>query len=84
MGALQKATDIDINARVKTDEESLNETKKKIEDAFNGLSVYTDMKKLGLSDSDIYKIFGNIPKNFDDIQKEIEKHEPVECDCSLL
>lgn len=73
MGALQKATDIDINARVKTDEESLNETKKNIEDAFNGLSVYTDMKKLGLSDSDIYKIFGNIPKNFDDIQKEIEK-----------
>ena len=73
MSALQKATDLDINAKVKVDDDSLDDAKRKVDDAFNSLSVYTDLKKLGLSESDIANMFGELPKNFDDVQKRINE-----------
>ena len=73
MGALQKATDLDINAKVKIDDDSLDDAKRKVDDAFNSLSVYTDLKKLGLSESDIANMFGELPKTFDDVQKKINE-----------
>ena len=49
----------------------LDAAKTEIDDAFNGLNVYTDLKKLGLGESDIAKMFGDLPKTFDDVQKKI-------------
>ena len=49
----------------------LDAAKNQIDDAFNGLNVYTDLKKLGLGESDIAKMFGDLPKTFDDVQKKI-------------
>ena len=49
----------------------LDAAKQQIDDAFNGLNVYTDLKKLGLGESDIAKMFGDLPKTFDDVQKKI-------------
>ncbi len=49
----------------------LDAAKTEIDDAFSGLNVYTDLKKLGLGESDIAKMFGDLPKTFDDVQKKI-------------
>lgn len=49
----------------------LDAAKNQIDDAFNGLNVYTDLKKMGLGESDIAKMFGDLPKTFDDVQKKI-------------
>lgn len=49
----------------------LDAAKIEIDDAFSGLNVYTDLKKLGLGESDIAKMFGDLPKTFDDVQKKI-------------
>lgn len=49
----------------------LDAAKAEIDDAFSGLNVYTDLKKLGLGESDIAKMFGDLPKTFDDVQKKI-------------
>ena len=49
----------------------LDAAKEEIDDAFSGLNVYTDLKKLGLGESDIAKMFGDLPKTFDDVQKKI-------------
>ena len=49
----------------------LDAAKNQIDDAFNGLNVYTDLKKLGLGESDIAKMFGDLPKTFDDVKKKI-------------
>ncbi len=49
----------------------LDAAKNQIDDAFSGLNVYTDLKKLGLGESDIAKMFGDLPKTFDDVQKKI-------------
>lgn len=52
-------------------QKEIDAAKQQIDDAFNGLNVYTDLKKLGLGESDIAKMFGDLPKTFDDIQKKI-------------
>lgn len=52
-------------------EKELDAAKNQIDDAFSGLNVYTDLKKLGLGESDIAKMFGDLPKTFDDVQKKI-------------
>lgn len=49
----------------------LDAAKEEIDNAFSGLNVYTDLKKLGLGESDIAKMFGDLPKTFDDVQKKI-------------
>ena len=49
----------------------LDAAKTEIDDAFSGLNVYTDLKKMGLGESDIAKMFGDLPKTFDDVQKKI-------------
>ena len=49
----------------------LDAAKNQIDDAFSGLNVYTDLKKLGLGEFDIAKMFGELPKTFDDVQKKI-------------
>lgn len=51
----------------------LDAAKTEIDDAFSGLNVYTDLKKLGLGESDIANMFGELPKNFDDVQKKINE-----------
>ena len=52
-------------------QKEIDAAKQQIDDAFNGLNVYTDLKKLGLGESDIAKMFGDLPKTFDDVQKKI-------------
>ena len=52
-------------------QKEIDTAKQQIDDAFNGLNVYTDLKKLGLGESDIAKMFGDLPKTFDDVQKKI-------------
>ena len=53
-------------------EKELDAAKNQIDDAFSGLNVYTDLKKLGLGESDIAKMFGDyLPKTFDDVQNKI-------------
>lgn len=73
MGALQKATDWDINAKVKIDDDSLEAAKRKVDDAFNSLTAYTDLKKLGLGDADIFRMFGELPKTFEDVRRIIDQ-----------
>lgn len=51
----------------------LDAAKTEIDDAFSGLNVYTDLKKLGLGESDIANMFGELPKTFDDVQKKINE-----------
>lgn len=51
----------------------LDAAKAEIDDAFSGLNVYTDLKKLGLGESDIANMFGELPKTFDDVQKKINE-----------
>ncbi len=52
-------------------QKEIDTAKQQIDDAFSGLNVYTDLKKLGLGESDIAKMFGDLPKTFDDVQKKI-------------
>ena len=52
-------------------QKEIDAAKQQIDDAFNGLNVYTDLKKLGLGESDIAKMFGDLPKTFDDVQRKI-------------
>ena len=52
-------------------QKEIDAAKQQIDDAFSGLNVYTDLKKLGLGESDIAKMFGDLPKTFDDVQKKI-------------
>ena len=52
-------------------QKEIDSAKQQIDDAFSGLNVYTDLKKLGLGESDIAKMFGDLPKTFDDVQKKI-------------
>ncbi|MGN0280788.1 MAG: tape measure protein [Prevotella sp.] len=73
MGGLAKAADIDARVEVKIDSESLDAAKREVDDAFSGLNAYTDLKKLGLSDEDIKKMFGNLPKTYEDVRKQIDE-----------
>ena len=52
-------------------QKEIDAAKQQIDDAFSGLNVYTDLKKMGLGESDIAKMFGDLPKTFDDVQKKI-------------
>ena len=69
--ALQKAADIRANVVVETDKKTLEESKRDVEDAFSALSMYRDLKKLGLNDVEIKKTFGDLPKTFKDVQNII-------------
>lgn len=69
--ALQKAADIRANVVVETDKKTLEESKRDLEDAFSALSMYRDLKKLGLNDVEIKKTFGELPKTFKDVQNII-------------
>ena len=69
--ALQKAADIRANVVVETDKKTLEESKRDVEDAFSALSMYRDLKKLGLNDVEIKKTFGELPKTFKDVQNII-------------
>ena len=60
-----------IEIRKEELQKEIDAAKQQIDDAFNGLNVYTDLKKLGLGESDIAKMFGDLPKTFDDVQKKI-------------
>lgn len=60
-----------IEIRKEELQKEIDAAKQQIDDAFNGLNVYTDLKKLGLGESDIAKMFGDLPKAFDDVQKKI-------------
>lgn len=57
--------------KLKTD---LDTVKDEIERAFNGLSLYKNLKDIGLSDVEVNKMFGNITKSFADVRKEIESN----------
>ena len=69
--ALQKAADIRANVVVETDKKTLEESKRDVEDAFSALSMYRDLKKLGLNDVEIKKTFGELPKTFKDVKNII-------------
>lgn len=71
MSGLQKASEVELKAELKVDDASLDGVKKRIEDAFTGLEVYTDLRKLGLGDGDIAQMFGNIPRTFADVERVI-------------
>lgn len=52
---------------------ALEKAKSEVEKSFSGFDVFKDMKDMGFDSGEIDKIFGDLPRTFDDIKKSIDK-----------
>lgn len=52
---------------------ALEKAKADVEKSFSGFDVFKDMKEMGFDSGEIDKIFGDLPRTFDDIKKSIDK-----------
>lgn len=52
---------------------ALEKAKSDVEKSFSGFDVFKDMKDMGFDSGEIDKIFGDLPRTFDDIKKSIDK-----------
>ena len=52
---------------------TLEKAKSDVEKSFSGFDVFKDMKDMGFDSGEIDKIFGDLPRTFDDIKKSIDK-----------
>lgn len=52
---------------------ALEKAKSDVEKSFSGFDVFKDMKDMGFDSGEIDKIFGDLPRAFDDIKKSIDK-----------
>ena len=52
---------------------ALEKAKSDVEKSFSGFDVFKDMKDMGFDSGEIDKIFGDLPRSFDDIKKSIDK-----------
>lgn len=54
-------------------DKELEAAKDEVEKSFSGFDVFKDMKDMGFDSGEIGKIFGDLPRTFDDIKKSIDK-----------
>lgn len=54
-------------------DKSLEDAKDAVEEAFNSMKVYADMRKMGMSDEYIQSLLGALPKTYSDVRRVIEE-----------
>lgn len=63
--------------KIEIDKEKLNKeienAKKEIETALSSVDLYTELSKMGVGEVYIRNVFGDIPKNFSDVQAELDR-----------
>lgn len=71
--AMQDAGKIGLEIDEKDWEKSIEAAKRKAEEIFNGLDLYKSLKGVGLDDSTIKRMFGDIATGFADAKKRLEE-----------
>ena len=72
MDVLNTISELKVQINKENLKTDLDKVKYEIENAFNGLQLYKNLKDLGLSDVEVSKMFGNITKSFGDVRNQIE------------
>lgn len=50
----------------------MDKSKEEVETAFKSLDLYNELRKMGVGDGYIRSIFGDMPKTFEDVQRQIQ------------
>ena len=70
--AMQDAGKIGLEINEKEWEKSIEAAKKKADEIFNGLELYNSLKGVGLDDSTIKRMFGDIATGFSDAKQKLD------------
>lgn len=54
-------------------DKEIEQAKKQLETAFSSIDLYTELSKLGIGEGYIRSLFGDIPKNFSEVQAQLNK-----------
>lgn len=71
--ALKVYAELILEYDMERNAEALEKAKSDVEKSFSGFDVFKDMKDMGFDSGEIDKIFGDLPRTFDDIKKSIDK-----------
>ncbi len=71
--ALKVYAELILEYDMERNAKALEKAKTDVEKSFSGFDVFKDMKDMGFDSGEIYKIFGDLPRTFDDIKKSIDK-----------
>ena len=73
MDAMNLQAELKIEIDKDALDRSLDDAKDAVEEAFNSMKVYADMKKMGMSDEYIQSLLGALPKTYEDVRRIIEE-----------
>ena len=73
MDAMNMQAELKIEIDKDALDRSLDDAKDAVEEAFNSMKVYADMKKMGMSDEYIQSLLGALPKTYEDVRRIIEE-----------
>ena len=71
--ALKVYAELILEYDMERNAKALEKAKSEVEKSFSGFDVFKDMKDMGFDSGEIDKIFGDLPRTFDDIKKSIDK-----------
>ena len=71
--ALKVYAELILEYDMERNAKALEKAKSDVEKSFSGFDVFKDMKDMGFDSGEIDKIFGDLPRSFDDIKKSIDK-----------
>ena len=71
--ALKVYAELILEYDMERNTKALEKAKSDVEKSFSGFDVFKDMKDMGFDSGEIDKIFGDLPRTFDDIKKSIDK-----------
>lgn len=71
--ALKVYAELILEYDMERNAKALEKAKSEVEKSFSGFDVFKDMKDMGFDSGEIDKIFGDLPRSFDDIKKSIDK-----------
>lgn len=71
--ALKVYAELILEYDMERNAKALEKAKTDVEKSFSGFDVFKDMKDMGFDSGEIDKIFGDLPRTFDDIKKSIDK-----------
>lgn len=71
--ALKVYAELILEYDMERNAKALEKAKSDVEKSFSGFDVFKDMKDMGFDSGEIDKIFGDLPRTFDDIKKSIDK-----------
>ena len=71
--ALKVYAELILEYDMEKNAKALEKAKSDVEKSFSGFDVFKDMKDMGFDSGEIDKIFGDLPRTFDDIKKSIDK-----------